>query len=143
MVVFVCFGCFFVADGLILFTLPIWLSAGAWGIALTSVLGTLGCGLGALMIISARTGRIDLYPDAIVVSSALSFSDRRMERKDIAAKMVTFIYTKTYVLYPISKDQRKLTVGTIGNEDDYLREWMASIPDADKKFLRDRLFGRS
>jgi hypothetical protein len=95
------------------------------------------------MIVSTRTGHIDLYPDEIVVGSALPFGNRRLERKEIAAKMVIPYYGKMYVLYPVRKSQKKLTVGIMGNEDEYFRQWMDSIPDADQKFLRGRLLGRS
>src|SRR5260370_34452481 len=67
MVVFVCFGCFLLADGLFFFVLPIWVPArDAWGVALWIVLGFGACGLGNLVLVSTLTGHIDLYPDAIV-----------------------------------------------------------------------------
>jgi len=110
--------------------------------AFTTVLGCLGLSLGSVMVISTLTGQIDLYADAIEVRSALPFGNRRLERKDIAAKLTMFIYVPTYVLYPRRKDQKKLTVSVMGTEDDYYREWMAGIPDADREFFRSRRTGK-
>ncbi len=93
------------------------------------------------MIISSITGHVDLYPDAIVVGSALPFWNRRLERKDIGAKMTIFIYVRTYILYPRTRNQKPLRIGMMGSEDDYYRQWVESIPEADKEFLRKRRQG--
>ncbi|HUK58715.1 MAG TPA: hypothetical protein VLV50_05740 [Stellaceae bacterium] len=146
---FVCFGSLLVAGGLFFFAAPIWTSlagitprgGAVEAFALTTVLGCCGFGTGALMIISSITGHVYLYPDAIVVGSALPFWNRRLERKDIGAKMTMFIYVRTYVLYPRTRNQKPLRVGVMGSEDDFYRQWMESIPEADKDFLRRRRRG--
>ena len=141
---FVCFGSFFIAAGLFFFAAPIWSSLpgftprSGWAFALSSVLGCCGVGGGALIIISSITGHVDLYPDAIVVGSALPFGNRRLERKDIGAKMTVFIYVPSYILYPRMKNQKPLRIGTMGSEDDYFRQWMDNIPNADREFFRRR-----
>jgi hypothetical protein len=146
---FVCFGSFLVAGGVFFFAAPIWASLGGItprggaveAFALTTVVGCCGFGAGALMIISSITGHVDLYPDAIVVGSALPFWNRRLERKNIGAKMTMFIYVRTYVLYPRTRTQKPLRIGMMGSEDDYYRNWMESIPEADKEFFRKRSQG--
>ena len=142
---FVGFGSLFVVVGLFFFAAPIWSSLAGitlrdpiGAFTLTTVAGCCGFGIGALMIISSATGHVDLYPDAIVVGSALLFWNRRLERKDIGAKMTMFIYVRTYILYPRTRDQKPLRIGMMGSEDDYYRQWMESIPEADKEFFRKR-----
>lgn len=136
--------------GVFFITAPVWcyfagivLRGPLSAFAFTTVLGCLGLLLGSFMVVSTLTGRIDLYADAIEVHSVLPFGNRRLERKDIAAKLTTFIYVPTYVLYPRRKDQKKLTIGLMGTEDDYYRQWMAGIPDADREFSKSRRTGKS
>ena len=145
-VVFISVGSLLFAVGLVFLTASIWtLFAGIviqgskfWALALISALGCGGIVVGAIMVVASITGHVDLYPDAIVVGSALPFGNRRLERQDIGAKMVTFIYVTTYVLYPRAKNQKPLRIGLQGSEDDYFRQWMNSIPDADGEYLRKR-----
>ncbi len=56
--------------------------------------------------------------------------------------MVMFTPVKAYVLYPRTREQKELRVGMLSSEDEYFREWMHGIPDVDKEFLRNRLFGK-
>jgi hypothetical protein len=149
-IVFISVGSLLIACGLFFVATPIWASLAwifiqgskFWAFAFTSVLGCCGVGLGAALIIASITGHVDLYPDAIVVGSALPFGNRRLERKEIGAKMITFIYVTIYVLYPRARDQKPLRIGMQGSEDDYFREWMDSIPNADAEFLRRRFWRR-
>jgi hypothetical protein len=144
-IAFVGLGAPLAVGGVVFLTAPIWYSFVGIvppnplsALALVVVLGCVGCGVGGFMAISTITTRVDLYPDAIEVRSALPFLNRRLERKDIAAKTTTYLYIKMDVLYPRNKGQKRLSLGMLGTEDDYYREWMAGIPDADQNFLRDR-----
>ncbi len=55
--------------------------------------------------------------------------------------MTIFIYVRTYILYPRTRNQKPLRIGMMGSEDDYYRQWVESIPEADKEFLRKRRQG--
>jgi hypothetical protein len=94
------------------------------------------------MIITSLRGRVVLYPDAIEIRSGLPFWNRRLERKDIAVKVTRWAYVPIHILVPRDKAQKKLTVGMMGSEDDYYREWVAGIPDAEGGSLRSRHAGR-
>jgi hypothetical protein len=149
-ILFISFGSIFLAIGVFFLGAPIWCSFAeiiprdpVVVFALTTVLACCGIGVGVAMVVASIKRHIDLYPEAIVVDSGLPFGYRRLERKDIAAKMITFVYVPIYVLYPKMKGQRALRVGTTGSKDDYFRQWMDGIPNADKDFLRKRFWHRA
>ena len=83
--------------------------------------------------------RVVLYPDAIEVSNF--FRSQRFTRDEIGAKSFINVRLPTYFLYPWSKDVKKLKVEVAFPQDSIFQEWMASIPDADKAFLRGRRNG--
>jgi len=64
-----------------------------------------------------------------------------MLRSDIAAKknvsILMLMLMRAYVLYPKERNTRKLTIW-VPKEDDYFRNWIAGIPDADRQFFRKR-----
>lgn len=141
----VCFGSLMLVVGFLVLCAPLWSAffgftphdvAAAYALSAVIACGYLGGG--AVMIISTIKGHLDLYPDAIETISGLPFWNRRLERKDIGAKMTTSIYVRTYILYPRTRKQRPLTIGMMGSEDEYYRQWMESIPEADKDFFRKR-----
>jgi hypothetical protein len=56
----------------------------------------------------------------------------RMLRSEIAAKNKFINFMPTYVLYPKDRNQKKLAIW-VPKEDDYFRDWIAGIPDADRR----------
>src|SRR6266404_3292658 len=97
---------------------------------------SLGIVMGAFIAVGMITNRVVLYPDAVEV--ACLFNKRRLERREIGAKMVMMTGCLTYVLYPWSKGKKKLSVGVVFPMDATFRDWMTGIPDADKAFFRGR-----
>jgi hypothetical protein len=96
--------------------------------------------LGTWFIVATMTSKIVLYPDAIEVASA--FGRRRLECKEIRAKLKTIIYVPAFILYPNEIRAKPMMVAYPGKMDDYFFSWMADIPDADPEFLRSRLLRR-
>ena len=63
-----------------------------------------------------------------------------MLRSDTAAKKklgIPSIFMPTYVLYSKARDEKNPMIW-VPREDDYFRNWIAGIPDADKQFFRNR-----
>jgi hypothetical protein len=109
---------------------PIWI-----GYLFCSIAISMGGFIAAGMI----ANRVFLYTDAIEVAGL--FNSRRLERREIGAKMVMAAGCLTYVLYPWSKDKKRLMVGVVFPLDAAFRDWMEGIPDADKAFFRGRRDG--
>jgi hypothetical protein len=61
----------------------------------------------------------------------------RMLRSDIAAKRKFINFMPTYVLYPKGRNQKKLAIW-VPKEDDYFRNWIAGIPDLERRFFWSR-----
>ena len=61
----------------------------------------------------------------------------RMLRSEIAAKRKFINFMPTYVLYPKSRNQKKLAIW-VPKEDDYFRSWIAGIPDVERRFFWNR-----
>jgi hypothetical protein len=96
-------------------------------------------GMGTLITVGATTYRVVLFADAIEVRGI--FNRSRLERREIGAKMLIPFGTPFYVLYPWQKKQKRLRVGIPFHPDATFSDWMASIPNADKVFLRARRDG--
>lgn len=100
---------------------------------------TLSLPLWAWAIASAIKSCVILDRDGIEVVSL--FRTRRMERKDIGAKMYMFAGYPRYLLIPRSKKGRWLDVGLLFQTDETFKRWLASIPDVDREYLRNRRQG--
>jgi hypothetical protein len=61
----------------------------------------------------------------------------RMLRSDIAAKRNVSIFWPNYVLYPKDRHQKKLAIW-VPKEDDYFRDWIAGIPDMERRLFWGR-----
>jgi hypothetical protein len=61
----------------------------------------------------------------------------RMLRSEIAAKRKFINFMPTYVLYPKDRNQKKLAIW-VPKEDDYFRNWIAEIPDLERRFFWSR-----
>ena len=100
----------------------------------------LAIGMAALLLDMALSYEVVLSADEVVVRSKLGVWNRRLARKEIAAKVVwSLLGRKNYILYPASR--RLLGIALLGNEDDYFRKWMASIPQSDWRLFMRRLLG--
>jgi hypothetical protein len=108
--------------------------AAGWAL---STVGSLGIAEGAFVAIAMTTSKAIYYPDAVEIRCAIPFprSTGRMLRSDIAAKKNRSILMPTYLLYPKERSERKLFIW-VPKENDYFRNWIAGIPDADRQFFR-------
>jgi hypothetical protein len=95
--------------------------------------------LGTWGIASIVRSRIILYRDGIEVVGALRH--RHVDRKDIGAKMFLMAACPMYYLIPWRKGQRKLAISVTFRPDEAFNNWIASTPDADASFLRNRRRG--
>lgn len=119
-------------------------SMGAMGMAITYGFGFLLATLALLMAAGIISNRLELSEDHIEIYGEINgrrLLARRLERRDIAAKMFVPGAGSGYVLYPWRREQKKLPVSSIFASDDYLRRWIAAIPNADREFLRNRRKG--
>jgi hypothetical protein len=107
---------------------PIWV-----GFVIGYSFAIAGIAFGTVIMVGLIKAQVILYPDAIEVAGL--FTHRRVNRQDIAAKMVMFVGCTTYVLYPRDIKQRRLNVGVTFLMDESFRNWMSSIPDADRAFF--------
>jgi hypothetical protein len=107
--------------------------------------GLLGVAL-ALFCTAVTTIKAIYDSDAVEIRGVIPFPwwmgrsrTGRMLRSDIGAKkrIGFFFLPPTYVLYPRARNKWTLTIW-IPKEDDYFRNWIAGIPDADRQFFRNR-----
>lgn len=110
---------------------PIWV-----GYAIGYSFGIGGIAFGTVIMVGIIKAQVILYPDAIEVAGL--FMHRRLNRQDIAAKMVMFVGCTTYVLYSRDRKRRRLNVGVLFPMDETFRNWMSTIPDADRAFFRQQ-----
>jgi hypothetical protein len=112
--------------------------AAGWSL---SALGSLYIASGALIAIAMATHKVVYGPDGVEIRCAIPFPRWTgwMLRSDIAAKRnVSIFWLKpAYELYPKERNQRQLTIW-VPKRDDYFRNWIAGIPDADREFFRNR-----
>jgi hypothetical protein len=108
-----------------------------------STLGSLYIAFGAVMAIAMTTLKAVYGPEGVEVRCAIPFPgwNGLMLRDDIAAKanisINVLMLMPTYVLYPKEWNKKKLTIW-VPKEDDYFRNWIAGIPNADRQFIRNR-----
>jgi hypothetical protein len=106
--------------------------------------GLIGIACVGYLAIMATTYKAIYDSDAVEIRSALPFppslwgrATGRMLRSEVAAKKSFSIFMPTYVLYPKARKTRNLMIW-VPKEDDFFRDWIAGMPDADKQFFRNR-----
>lgn len=95
--------------------------------------------LGSYIIVSLIKFRVILYENRIELVGALW--TRTLLRDEIGAKLSYYGGCLTYSLIPRSKRQRRLQISMIFSPDRQFQEWIDSIPNADRTFLRNRRQG--
>ena len=112
----------------------------AAGWALFTV-GSLGIAEGAFVAIAIMTYKAVYDLAGVEIRCAIPFRGlhTRWLRSDTAAKKNASILMlmPAYVLYPKERNARKFLIW-VPKEDDYFRNWIAAIPDADRQFFRNR-----
>jgi hypothetical protein len=89
---------------------------------------------GPVLVLAVLKSRVILYADAIEASGL--FGARRLLRSEIAGKMAIFTGCQTIVLYPKSRNHRKMMVSVVFPTDQTFDGWMAEIPPIDAAHLR-------
>jgi hypothetical protein len=102
--------------------------------------------LSAWLVIVTMTSKAIYDPEAVEIRCAIALPSLvglwirqtgRMLRSDIAAKRKFINFMPTYVLYPKGRNQKKLAIW-VPKEDDYFRDWIAGIPDMERRFFWGR-----
>ena len=113
----------------------------AWAMFTT---GLLGIAFVACLVIMMETFIAIYDAEAVEIRCAIplppslwSRTTGRMLRSDIAAKRKFINFMPTYVLYPKGRNQKKLAIW-VPKEDDYFRNWIAGIPDMERRFFWGR-----
>lgn len=91
---------------------------------------------GPLLVLATLKSQVVLYPDSIAVSGL--FRTRRLLKSEIAGKMVIFTGCQAIVLYPKSRDRKKITVSVMFPTDSAFDAWMSAIPPIDAAYFRAR-----
>lgn len=108
--------------------LPLW-SGYLIGVSLSAI--------GAWAVLGIVRWRVVLSPDTVEV--AYPFSTLRLKRSDIVAKqLMPGVNPPTYAFYTRDSRQRSLKIGMQFPMDKMFRDWMESVPDADKAFFQER-----
>jgi hypothetical protein len=104
-------------------------------------LGSLYIAIGALIAIAIETHEAAYGSEGVEIRCAIPLPKWTgwMLRSDIAAKWNASIFAlqPTYVLFPKEPNKKQLTIW-VPRRDDYFRNWIAGIPDADRQFVRNR-----
>jgi hypothetical protein len=116
----------------------------SWMLFLTGLFGIAEI---AYLAILTTTFKASYDSDAVEIRCAVPFppswwgrTTGRMLRSDVAAKKkfgIGSIFMPTYVLYPKARNEKNLVIWA-RKEDEYFRNWIAGIPDANKQFFRNR-----
>jgi hypothetical protein len=105
-----------------------------------------GFALSAYVVITTTTSKAIYDSEAVEIRCAITLPSLsqlwisqtgRMLRSEIAAKRKVINFMPTYLLYPKDRNQKKLAIW-IPKEDDYFRNWIAGIPDVERRFFWNR-----
>jgi hypothetical protein len=105
--------------------------------------GLLAIPFAAGLVIMMMTSKAIYDSEAVEIRCAIPLpglwfrQTGRMLRSDIAAKRNFSIVMPTYVLYPKERTKKKLGIW-VPKEDDYFRNWIAGIPDVERRFFWNR-----
>jgi len=106
-------------------------------------MGLLAIAFAAGVVIMTMTHKAIYDSEAVEIRCAIPLpalgirQTGRMLRSDIAAKRNFSILWPTYVLYPKERTKKKLAIW-VPKEDDYFRNWIAGIPDLERRFFWNR-----